>query len=438
MRLIGWIALLALPVCLAAACGSGSAGDPLPTPGPTHALTTNFFTGELILLDVAAGGASLSLQLGDLPMDVAVAPIGRNTALAYAPTLDRKLVVVGIDRSGSIPAMVVSSEVDLSGAPIPSIFSLGGVEISRLPSVFSPTRVEIDPTGEKAFVPGLIATTVVDLGTGQALDQLVDLVPGGTTSADIRGLGATAACVTDTGDVFITNLVTSNVSRLRSGQFETPIPVGSFPVGIDCDDQYIYVACLFDDALHVLSQSSGQPVTTIPVGAGPMGVAVDRERGLCYVANFLSGDVSVIDTQLLRPTAYSPLAATNMGTLLSELGVNSSTLQSMFNQQHAGLLVGNDPLVVLQDLFELRPGGLQQLITDLLDDFLTAQGLGGTSGPIPFAGLRDCAGDGSRVYAVSAFAGTLSIIEDPPNGTPGAITSIGSALGNFGPNAISL
>lgn len=243
-------------------------------------------------------------------------------------------------------------------------------------------------------------------------------------SDTFRGIGPVDTTVTDSGDIFTTNVITNNVTTFKSGTTEEEsITVGDAPIGIASDDRYVYVTCLFDDDLYVISQSTGELVKTIPVGAVPIGVSVDETRNLVYVANFLSGDVTVIDSGTLQPLSYSPLPATNLATLMHSLGLSSSTLQSMFNQFFGGLGGGSNPLSALKSLYDPSTGsaGLQSLLSSLLNQFLGSLGIADSGGSIPFAGIQ--------------ASTEISIIDSPVSETPGGIISIGTSIGNFGPNA---
>lgn len=406
---------------------------------------TNFFEGEVVVVDFATGQATNTLPVGNLPMDVEVRPGSGGMARAYVATLEGDLVELLLQNAQPVPTIQELGRFDLTGAPPPAFVSPNCGASTLDPALFQPSAVVVDAARERVFVPSLISTTVVDLRTS----SLLSIFDGGLNAflaQEFRGVGPVAGCVTDTGDYFCCNLVTSNVSWLRNGSLRTPIDVAAFPMGIACDDQYVYVACLFDDQLHVISQDDGQLVTTVPTGAAPIAVSCDESRGLCHVANFLSGDVTVIDTTTLQPTASSPLRVTDDVTLPTALGVTSGALQVMWNQHFATLPGGpgggsGDPLCDLATLFGPAgpgSGGVQALLGTMRDSFLASLPAGTPTNPPPFVGIQDVAVRGPGVHVVSAFTGTVHVVEPDPLGGPDVIRSIGSAIANFGPNSISL
>jgi phage tail-like protein len=409
------------------------------TPGTGYVFMTNFFNCELVVADLVAGQSNLTAPVGSMPMDVKYSQ-STNVKLgnAYVPNLDKQLVEVSLDLTTSTPSMSVATQIDLSGAPITGISLIGSIIDPLLGYAYYPTQVSLDFTSKISYVPGIISTPDVNLSQNQAVDSYMDVDIGISTILNVisnpnlnsflqstfRGIGPVASAVTDSGDVFTTNVLTSNVSWLHEGTMQQPIPVGDFPIGIASDDQYVYVTCLFSDKLYVIDQETGELVKTLPVGAVPIGVKVDEARNLVYVANFLSGDISVIDSNTLQPTHYSPLSATNLGTLMTSLGLSSSNLQSMFNQFFAGLGGGSsNPLSGLLNLLNTSSGtgGLQSILSSFLNQLLGSLGINTTGGSIPFVGIQSTT--------------SVSIVDNPATGTPGGIASIGSSIGNFGPNA---
>jgi YVTN family beta-propeller protein len=278
---------------------------------------------------------------------------------------------------------------------------------------FSPVEVVFDAKRNLAYVPGLSSTAVVDFNGTLTVSHLFDLVAGSNSAhsflgSTFRGIGPVAATVTDSGDVFVCNLVTSNVSWVRNGTFQKPIEVGELPMGIASDEQYVYVASLLSNDLRVLSQDSGELKTTIPVGAGPVGVAVDRSRDLVYVANFLSGDITVIDTTTLMETAYSPLPATNFGTLLASVGMGSSQLQGLFNQFAGGGGLSS-PLKRL--LAGSATDGLDGLLTESLGRFVRSLKLSKKGRKHDFPVIRTVKVEGDKVYVLDSAHDTLMVLD---------------------------
>ena len=88
----------------------------------------------------------------------------------------------------------------------------------------------------------------------------------------------------------------------------TKIPVGTAPVGVAVtpDGAFVYVTNQNSNNVSVIATAtntevdvdgnSGNGITRIPLGTSPQGVAVRPPGTFVYVTNFISDDVSVIDT----------------------------------------------------------------------------------------------------------------------------------------------
>jgi YVTN family beta-propeller protein len=86
------------------------------------------------------------------------------------------------------------------------------------------------------------------------------------------------------------------VVDVQSGKVESSIPVGHAPRGIasSSDGHFLYVTNSWSDTASVIDTRVLKVVQTLPTGFEPAGVVADRS-GTLYVANRISGDVSVID-----------------------------------------------------------------------------------------------------------------------------------------------
>ncbi len=99
---------------------------------------------------------------------------------------------------------------------------------------------------------------------------------------------------------------TVSVIDTATGQVTgSPIPVGSFPIGVAVspDGSRVYVtnqcasSSCTNGTVSVIDTASGQVTgSPIPVGSSPIGVAVSPDGSRVYVANNGSNTVSVIDT----------------------------------------------------------------------------------------------------------------------------------------------
>ena len=383
---------------------------------------------ELALTDPA--GVVTSLSTSSKPTGMALAP-GRSQGVVQVlvtdASLDLSAVTINLATGKKGSAVVASTGLLDNLAPPGS---------GQLRGHFTPTDLVVDAERNLAYVPGLTSTAVVDLSGKLEVSHIFDLSAGSADtssflSGTFRGIGPASGVVTDTGDVFITNLVTSNVSWMRNGTLQTPIPVGELPMGIAADDQYVFVTSLLSGELHVVAQDSGKLVTTIPVGAGPWGVATDRQRDLVYVANFLSGDISVIDTTTLMPTHYSPLPATNLGTLMADLGVSSAELQDMFNQFAVG---GGLDGPLKRFLAGSATGGLDGLVTTFSNRFVRSLGLRGRGGKNPYPVIRTVKVEGDNVYVLDTAHRTLMVLDASKFDDAG--DSTGKTVANVGPSLV--
>ncbi len=118
----------------------------------------------------------------------------------------------------------------------------------------------------------------------------------GDRSPSIKGLGFSALASNSTGDTVL----------------ET-IRVGTEPSGVAYDpgNGYVYVANYISGSVSVINETT--VVATVTVGINPFGVGYDGENGLIYVTNTGSGSVSVINGTTIVATVRvgtNPLGVT--------------------------------------------------------------------------------------------------------------------------------
>ena len=77
------------------------------------------------------------------------------------------------------------------------------------------------------------------------------------------------------------------------------IPVGQdpFALAFNPENENMYVADFNSGNVSVIDTSSNTVEETIPVGQGPVAIAFNPENENMYVANEKSGSVSVIETE---------------------------------------------------------------------------------------------------------------------------------------------
>lgn len=395
---------------------------------------TSFQTNELAAVVLPGATPGNRYATGAMPSDVT---IDRAAGIAYVPSL------TGQTLERIVLQTSAQSSFLLTGGPVTGIPLLGAFLDPLLAPFVLPTGAAVTPAGDRVFVPSVISTLIVDAQTGAVIDGAFDLDtsavsptnPFSSLLAPVRGLGAVRA-VASQRYVFVTNALTNNVSVIdtASGDVVANMAVGSFPIGIGYNDilKEVYVCCLMETNLYVLDADTLTFKGLIPVGAGPVDVAVDAAHSRVYVANFLSGDITVVDPFIAAPVGT--LAAANMTSLLQAMGLGTGGLQGLFNQFFAALGQGGGaagtPLGSLLGGF----GGLNlnTLLQNTLSQFMTGLPL---NGPLPLAGIQGIAVNpsGTAVAVANAFLGQLSVIEV----ATGNITMIQFGPG-FGPASVEI
>jgi len=133
----------------------------------------------------------------------------------------------------------------------------------------------------------------------------VDVIPfnasGYLATTDVIPVGSApfgAAVDNATGDIFITNSGSNNVSVISgsSQKVIANIGVGAIPLGIayDWSTGDIYVANNGSNNVSVISGATFSVVATVSVGSSPLGVAYDGATRQVFVADYGSAQVSVI------------------------------------------------------------------------------------------------------------------------------------------------
>ena len=176
-----------------------------------------------------------------------------------------------------------------------------------LPAVGSNPPEEIDrsPYNLALFAGGKCAVTansssntssLVDLDSGRVLVE----IPVGKRpmAVDVAANGSPA---------LVTNWLSDSVSILRVSatglKNEAAITVGDEPRGVAVtrDGSRAFIALQGEDSVAVLDLAARIVTQRIPVGREPWYAALSRDEKLLVVGNSLSRNVSVIDTQTLKP-----------------------------------------------------------------------------------------------------------------------------------------
>jgi YVTN family beta-propeller protein len=121
---------------------------------------------------------------------------------------------------------------------------------------------------------------------------------------------------------YIPNFGSNNVSVIDTATntvIGSPVPVGSFPIGVAVNPAgtRVYVANEIGGTVSVIDTATNTVVATIPVGSFPIGVAVNPAGTRVYVTTYVGGTVSVIDT-----ATNTVVATITVGTLPFGVAVN--------------------------------------------------------------------------------------------------------------------
>jgi YVTN family beta-propeller protein len=162
----------------------------------------------------------------------------------------------------------------------------------------TPTWLAYDGATQSIYVA--VPPSSVDIAPANSSASRIGLagdinltVPVGT---DPFGVAYDAA----TGDIFVTNTGSNNVSVLF-GNDSAPIAsidVGAGPMGVAYDpvNGYVYVADNGSSNVTVINATSLTVTATVLVGANPLGVAADPNSGAVFVADYSSDQVTMISS----------------------------------------------------------------------------------------------------------------------------------------------
>jgi YVTN family beta-propeller protein len=93
--------------------------------------------------------------------------------------------------------------------------------------------------------------------------------------------------------------ISQNLHSVWGDTVVETIPVGQGPIALEFnpENDNMYVADFNSGNVSVIDSSSNTIGETIPVGQGPVALEFNPENDNMYVANEKSGDVSVIETE---------------------------------------------------------------------------------------------------------------------------------------------
>lgn len=159
-----------------------------------------------------------------------------------------------------------------------------------------------------------------------------------------------------TGDVFVTNEASDNVSVIFGAAVIGSIPVGTAPTGIAYDflDRSLFVANSGSANVSVISGASLAVVASTPVGLDPLGVAYDPVSDRVFVADHGSAAVSVL-------AGASGEEVARVGVGLQPFGVALDNVSENVYVTNAGSsnlsVLSTSSLTVVATVPILYPGG---------------------------------------------------------------------------------
>lgn len=412
--------------------------------GITDTLVSSFGADEVVQVTAATGTTGNRWTTGNGPADVA------NWGFdAYvANTLSQDVTV--IDRL----ANNVAATIPVKDQPntITTLAFIDNALDGVIKPLVRPTGIAVNPLGTKAYSANLVNLTVINTTTNMSTKSIVGIGqinlanmlsnPGGTIQGFLAqpfpGLGV--AKVAATNDFVVAScMLTGNLMRVNA-QTDTVIgytPVGRAPIGVAIANGKAYVACALAQETYVVDLITGLVRGTIRGGMLPIDVAASKAEDRVYVANALSGDISVIDTaaDIIIDTLPAGLSVSG---LLSQMGITlpngtSGGLSGALNGFLQGFTGGMTNPNSLGAAIAGGSGGLLSpgnLINGVLTGFLaylgvTQQALNALN--LPAMGLLSVsvANDPTYVCSADMLMGTLGVTHAPTR-------SVGSMMGLAG------
>jgi YVTN family beta-propeller protein len=262
-------------------------------------MVTPPYAPESVMATPGAGSVQLKWNAPTLDGNASIT----NYTVLYGPTAK------GFDRSFSVGSAATSA--DITGLPGGASYSFA-VEAWNAQGA-GPWSSNISATPLSPPPPQTGA------GTVKATLCLFNdtLLPGNAACPD--GLfPAASAFDTLTGEIYIANSGSNNVSVISNDKVISYIRVGISPDGVvyDAANGYIYVANSGSNNVSVIS--GNRVIAAIPVGSEPYGLAYDSDNLDIYVTNTESDNVSVIsgvtNAGISIPTGAYPTGIAYVGS----------------------------------------------------------------------------------------------------------------------------
>jgi YVTN family beta-propeller protein len=350
------------------------------------------------------------IQLGTMPgaevydpntgcMDVALRDTGQVLPVNVTTGSVERGISVGAEPD-SLTFDPVDGDVYVANLRSDNVSILGATGvIGTVPVGVAPSAVVADPASGDVYVANSGSATISVLA-GESVVKSFPVEPNSGPDA----LAFDAA----TSRLFVVNNDLANVSEYdpTTGSLLGSFSVGADPVGITLDpgNQELYVLSNGNDSVNVRSSTALRSVANISVGDDPGAISFDPGNRIVYVANSGDNDLSAIDpsTDTVLGTLAVGLAPGGLGGLAPD-----GPLGSLYV---ANWLSGSVSVVATGSLAaEVQFGE-----TGLPADSLWSVALNGSAAQTTGPDLTFYAENGTDAYAV---AGPAGYTPDPASGT---------------------
>ncbi len=265
-------------------------------------VTTEGIDGGVSVIDTGTQKLITTISLGSSPTDIAISPDG---AWAYVAMNDEAGTISIIDTAanaftGSLPVgdhpqgVAITPDgtklyVTNAFSNTVSVFDLSGrTLLATVPVGLAPRGVGISSDGQNAYVANGDSNDVSIINT--ATDVVKATVSVGTFPIRL-------AVARDGSHVYVANAHSGDLSVIDTGSAALSRTIalgnGPFDVALAPDGDRVLVTLPMACRVAVVNLISNTVEARVPVGDGPGGIASSAD-GTMYVANHLSGDLSVI------------------------------------------------------------------------------------------------------------------------------------------------
>ena len=155
----------------------------------------------------------------------------------------------------------------------------------------------IMPDSSKAFIPCATGHQVMVIALARPADRQPDRLE---TLMDVGRAPVHLALKPDTGELFVSNLLSDSISEVVTGTNDVggAYMMGDHPVRglVSSDNLLLYVANLSSQYVTVYAIDDGRRVGAVHVGDGPAAMAFSANGFLLFVVDSRSGDIAVVRT----------------------------------------------------------------------------------------------------------------------------------------------